>query len=149
MAFLGLGATIIIHKDDVSFYSNKTHVSFDTFLEFLWDESGFNKNIFNDDINNWLTKLTINSKSKELINRKIKIFKDKMKSIKRKESRQRIKEKKRQEQSKIKTFIRITRPQPGKNFQVKKVWDKLEESEEKESEEKEDEWEEEILFQIK
>jgi len=71
------------------------------------------------------------------------------KKQKRKQKLQRRKEKKREERSKIKTFVRITRPQPGKEYTgIKKVWDVSVENPVEIQEEKED-WEEEILFQIK
>jgi hypothetical protein len=86
----------------------------------------------------------------------IEIDRQELKREKRKQLRQRKSVEKRIERSKIKTFIRISRPQPGIDFEgVKKVWEKKEEEEEEKKEEEKKnspldlEWEEEILFQIK
>jgi hypothetical protein len=146
---------VIFDLDTDNFYfidGAYRRTSLEEYLEFLWDESKSDKNILDDKIMT-LEKFLKDGGcfrrkiGEELIKRKISLFNEKInKRIKRKEKLQRRKEKKHEEQSKIKVFIRIKRPQAGEANQlevVKKVWN------EREEEKKEEDWEEEILFQIK
>jgi hypothetical protein len=143
---------VIFDMDKNDFYfidGAYRRTSIEEYLEFLWDESKYDKNILDEKIMKFENFLKDSGAfrmkcGEELVKGKIRVFNDKIdKRLKRKEKLQRKKEKKREEQSKIKVFIRIKRPQAGEGNQhevVKKVWNERE---------PEEEWEEEILFQIK